>query len=139
MSTSVRHVQLCIFVVVAGVLTSGCSDRSEPTSQDKAMSRDTVGMAASIAASFEVDATRACKIAGVDDIAACAQQSGALLPEKEAKAVAKVALAQHKSYSERCRKSFDTAYCDDLLSRAIQMEWRKPVEASASSLEVEPK
>ena len=138
MPTSVRYAQLCLFAVVVGVITSACGDRPQSTSQSTPMSRDMAGTAASIAASFEVEATRACNIAGIDDITACAQQNGALLPEKEVKAVAKVALAQHKSYSERCRKSFETAYCEDLLNRAIQMEWRKPTEAYAS-LDPEPK
>jgi hypothetical protein len=121
-----------------GTVISGCGERAQSGDQGTAMSHDMAGVAASIAASFEVDAARACKVAGIDDIGACAQQNGTLLPEKEAKALAKVALAQHKGYNERCRKTFDIAYCDDLLGRAIKMEWRKPIDASAS-LGLEPK
>lgn len=108
---------------------NGCSDRSEQATS-AAMSREMAGTAASIAAAFEVSALRACKIAGIEDLSACATQTGELLPEKEARIAAKMALGQRTSFNDRCRRSFDSKYCDDLLKRAIEMEWRKPPETS---------
>jgi hypothetical protein len=131
MATSISPAQLFPVAAIFAIIIGGCTDRPNPAGESKAMSRDTAGMTASIAASLEVDAKRACMIAGIDDISVCAQQDGVLLSEKQAQAVAKFAVEQRKSYNKECRESFDAAYCDDLLSRAIDMEWRKPVETSA--------
>lgn len=117
-----------ILGVLAAVATVSACQKAEPTAEEKrASATRSMGGLASVAASLHVDAMRTCKIAGVEDIERCAQVEGMLLPEREAKAVASVSLGRTKTFFERCTAEFSLEYCNDLIARAIEMEWRKPV------------
>lgn len=115
---------ICAFAV-------GCKQKEPPTSAEKQRAVESRnGIAASIAAAFNVDAVRACRVAGISDIEKCAKTEGTLLPEREARAMAAVSVRKTRRYFDSCIAKFSAAYCNDLIARAIEMEWRKPVTAA---------
>jgi hypothetical protein len=126
---------LCM-AIIAG-LGAGCN-RKERTAEEQIRSQEErVGLSASIAADFHVGADKECKIAGIENIEDCSKNTGTLLQEKSAKALAIASLANSKHYFDSCMKEFSAEYCNQLIARAIQIEWRKPVSSDSVDTRVD--
>jgi hypothetical protein len=114
-------------LIATAMVVVGCG--KEPTQvEQQGRSEAAIGRLASNTASFLVEATKDCRIIGVDGLNACAKQNGTLVDEKFAKVEANSAIKKEGLYWERCRASFTHDYCNQLLDRAIRIEWRKPPE-----------
>jgi hypothetical protein len=112
------------------LLVAGCW-KSQPTDLEKREARradikHSVAFDASLAAKNFVKAARECRIAGIDHLKSCAENKGLLEPEITAQLYAEIALADMRSYQAKCSEHFSTKYCDQLLQKASQMEWRRP-------------
>lgn len=129
-----RLIVLALSVLAVSVLV-GCEKPPTPE-QTRAGAVRAIGTRASITAMMVVDATRACAVAGIEKIDACAKQDGTLMPEREAKVLAQGALRRTDAFNAECSKNFAANYCADLLTRAIAMEWRKPLETSPTDAEL---
>lgn len=126
-----------IIILIAAAMIVACQ-KIEPTLEEKrAIATNTIGIAASLAASLHVEATRACEIAGIKEIEACALHKGTLLPEREAKSMAIISIENTKHYFEKCLADFSADYCNDLIARAIEMEQRKTPESASIKLQDE--
>lgn len=85
-----------------------------------------IGTDASITAAMLVSAIRSCQIVGVGEIDRCAELKGTLIADQTAQMLATVAVAQRNDYWKNCQASFDQEYCNQLIQRAIAIEYRKP-------------
>lgn len=130
---TLRGVSKYVLIALALVVSLAAFEKAQPTAEEKhASAIRHMGTSASIAASLNVDALRACKTAGVDDLERCAKLDGALLPEREAKALATVAQRQKDRYFAACTAEFSRDYCTDLFARGIEMESRRPASEETS-------
>jgi hypothetical protein len=120
-----RSKEICLLFVSIALLTSGCEKELTPAERLKNLEAS-VGMSASITASFWVSAIRACRIVGLSDIEACSKQKGMLLDEQTARVQAESALTQRDEYFKSCQASFSQDYCLQLVKRGVLIEWRKP-------------
>jgi hypothetical protein len=125
------------FIIILGMAlviasTTGCSRVEESSEPNKQSQENIIGILASTTASFHVDASRECEIAGIHDLEQCSLNTGTLIQEKSAKILAATAMKQTKRYFAECIKNFPGDYCNDLIARAIQIEWRKPPASYAS-------
>lgn len=114
---------------VVAICNSGCKEKELSAEQKRASALSSAGFAASLAASSHVDAARACEIAGIADMSTCSANNGTLLAEREAKVLAAMAIRRTNSYFKKCESSFPFDYCKDLIQRAIEIEYRKPIVA----------
>lgn len=119
-----RYISLLIgFSVVMGIV--GCDAALSP--QEKLENaRVAVGVEASLTAGMLVSAARSCQVIGVENVDRCSQYKGTLIAEQSAQMLASLAVDQRSGYWKKCSASFDQEYCNQLISRAVEIEMRKP-------------
>jgi hypothetical protein len=87
--------------------------------EEQEQHRKAMGTSATFASAFLLAAWKQCTVIGVQDIDACAKQTGPLLQEQTAASVAAEAVGQREMYLKDCRTDYDNDYCVALLTRAI--------------------
>ena len=90
--------------------------------------RSRIGTDASLAATMLVGATRNCNLVGISQLKACSDFKGSLVPEVTASTYAGLALDMYQSFLKDCQTHYNSEYCYDLLSRAVDIERRKPYQ-----------
>jgi len=95
---------------------------SENDRKALAQERQAVGTEASVTAGLLVAALKACRPLGLD-VHACVSHSGPLIQDQTAPAVASLAVERQGAYDAACRRHYEAKYCNDLLTRAIGIEW----------------
>ncbi len=83
--------------------------------------REGVNTSASLAGMMLVSAWRGCVKIGINDIDRCSTYEGKLLQEVAAPQLAKMAIEQRNGYSSSCRKFYAPEYCDQLLTRSVNL------------------
>lgn len=111
---------------------AGCKPKENSEEMSARAREDAIGISASIAAGFHTEATRECKIVGIEDLENCAKNTGTLIDEKSARILATASISRTKDYFDRCTKDFSADYCNQLIARAIQFELRKLVTNDAT-------
>lgn len=96
---------------------------SENDRKALAQERQAVGAEASLAANLLVAAYKACRPLGLD-VRACVSHTGSLIQDQTAPAVASLAVERQGAYEAACRRHYDAQYCDDLLTRAVNIEYQ---------------
>jgi hypothetical protein len=75
-------------------------------------------------------ASRACFVIGINNLERCAENKGTLLAEQSASISAGLALGQRDEYWKKCQSNFSEDYCKQLIDRAVNIEFRKPVTSN---------
>lgn len=86
-----------------------------------AAERAAVNTSASLAGMMLIRAWRGCVKIGINDIDRCSTYEGKLLQEVAAPQLAKMAIEQRNGYYSSCRKFYAPEYCDQLLTRAVNL------------------
>lgn len=111
-----------IALSIALVSLYGCETSEEK--REKAIAA--VGVDASITAAMFVSAVRTCQVVGFNDVTKCADHKGSLLAEQSAQITANVSVEKTASYWKTCLASFTNDYCNQLIQRAVAIEYRQP-------------
>ncbi len=113
---------LCIgiFALVWAVNTYSEYSKTEAYKQEKA----SIGSSASIAGAMWAGAIRSCRIIGINEVRDCAKNSGPLLQDTSAKALAEIAVRQTDEYFATCGRHHTNQYCVDLVNRAYWISLR---------------
>ena len=121
-------------LLAVALLISACD---EPISAEEKRRRaeSAMGINASIAASSIVSAYRACSIVGVYKLDECAQIKSPLLADESAKLMAKMALDFSRDYWKECQAVLPHEYCQQLITRAVAIEQRKPRESNSNAFD----
>lgn len=85
--------------------------------------KQAVGTDASVTASLLVAAYKACRPLGLD-VRACVGHKGPLIQDQTAPVVASLAVERQGAYEAGCRRHYEVQYCNDLLMRAINIEYQ---------------
>lgn len=110
-----------LFVVAA---LTGCDAVLSPEQKrEKAIAA--IGIDASVTAALYVSAARSCQVVGVNDIERCAQLKGSLIADQSAQIIASVAVEKAREYWKKCQEDFSQDYCNQLIQRALDIEYRK--------------
>ena len=111
--------------VLVAAAQIGCDAALTPAEmRAKAMAE--IGKDASITAAVFVSATRSCQVVGESDIERCAQLKSSLISEQAAQVTANLAVDVTKAYWKKCQADFGQDYCNELIQRAVAIEYRKP-------------
>jgi hypothetical protein len=86
-----------------------------------AAEREGVNTSASVVGMMLVSAWRSCVKIGINDIDRCSTYEGQLLQEVAAPQLAKMAIVQRNDYYSSCRKFYAPKYCDQLLTRSVNL------------------
>lgn len=115
---------VCAAVVLGAFAWHWCKDwSSENDRKALAQERQAVGTEASLTANLLVAAYKACRPLGLD-VRACVSHTGPLIQDQAAPAVASLAVERQGAYEAACRRHYEVQYCNDLLTRAIGIEWQ---------------
>ena len=104
---------------------TGCDAPLSPE-QKRERAIAAIGMEASLTAGMFVSAVRSCDLVGLNDIERCAQLKGSLAAEQTAQMYASMVVNQSKEYWKNCQTNFPLDYCDQLIQRAVAIEYRRP-------------
>ncbi len=111
-------------LLIVAALT-GCDAALSPE-QKRERAIAAIGTEASVTAMMFVSAARSCQVVGLNDIEICAEIKGSLIADQTAQIIAKVAVDKTKEYWNKCQTDFSQEYCNQLIQRAVAIEYRKP-------------
>ena len=104
---------------------TGCDTTFSPE-QKREKTIAAIGTDASVTAAMFVSAARSCQVVGVNDIERCVQLKSSLIADQAAQIIASVAVDKTKEYWKKCQADFSQDYCNQLIQRAVAIEYRKP-------------
>ena len=104
---------------------TGCDAALSPE-QKRERAIAVIGTDASVTAMMFVSAVRSCQVVGLNDIERCAQIKGSLIADQTAQILAKAAVDKSKEYFTKCQTDFSLDYCNQLIQRAVAIEYRTP-------------
>ena len=116
-------------LVASALMLTGC-EKPLSAEEKKQKASESIGVIASVAASFLISAARSCRVVGVPDIEQCAKIKGTLLAEQSAQIEANLAVEQRSGYWKECQAEFSAEYCGQLINRALAIELRRPMVTS---------
>ena len=114
-------------VAVLAVLLAGCAKKEVTAEQKRHKAQVSVSIDAWLAAKDHVNASQECRIAGFSPLQKCALNDGLLEPEEIAKDAASRALNSAAEYRASCAEDFSEEFCNELIDRAIRIEWRRVI------------
>ena len=91
----------------------------EVQAAERQRAKEATGVDASVTAAMLWNAYKACHVVGLTDVPACSQNSGTLIQESTARALADLALKRKASFDRDCRSHSSADECDGLLQRAL--------------------